>query len=66
MLTKTVFDIPISYNTANHNIKFCLSFGEGKEEEVCPDETERRNFSKNYDVEVFESGEGDEIGRAHV
>jgi hypothetical protein len=65
MLTKTVFDIPISYNTANHNIKFCLSFGEGKEEEVCPDETERRNFSKNYDVEVFESGEGDDYMKGY-
>jgi len=65
MLTKTVFDIPICYNTANHNIKFCLSFGEGKEEEVCPDETERRNFSKNYDVEVFESGEGDDYMKGY-
>lgn len=65
MLTNTISSLPISYNTANHNIKFCLSFGEGKEEDVCPDETERRNFSKNYDVEVFESGEGDDYMKGY-
>ncbi len=65
MLTNTVSNIPICYNTANHNIKFCLSFGEGKEEEDCKDETERKNFSTNYDVEVFETGEGDEYMKGY-
>ena len=65
MFTNTVSDIPISYNTANHNIEFCLSFGEGKEEEACEDETERKNFSRKYDVEVFETGEGDDYMKGY-
>ena len=61
MLTNTVSNIPICYNTANHDIKFCLTFGEGKEEDQSENETERKHFTKNYDVEVFESGgSGDE------
>ena len=56
MLTNTVSNIPICYNTANHDIKFSLSFGEGKEEDQSDNETERKHFTKNYDVEVFESG----------
>ena len=56
MLTNTVSNIPICYNTANHDIKFCLTFGEGKEEDQSENETERKHFTKNYDVEVFESG----------
>ena len=56
MLTNTVSNIPICYNTANHDIKFSLSFGEGKEEDQSENETERKHFTKNYDVEVFESG----------
>ena len=56
MLTNTVSNIPICYNTANHDIKFCLSFGEGKEEDQSENETERKHFTKNYDIEVFESG----------
>lgn len=56
MLTNTVSNIPICYNTANHDIKFCLTFGEGKEEDQSENETERKHFTNNYDVEVFESG----------
>ena len=56
MLTNTISNIPICYNTANHDIKFSLSFGEGKEEDQSENETERKHFTKNYDVEVFESG----------
>lgn len=71
MLTNTVSNIPICYNTANHDVKFSLSFGEGKEEEQSENETERKHFTKNYDVEVFESGvsgvsgEGDEYMKGY-
>lgn len=65
MLTNTVSNIPICYNTAEHDIKFCLSFGEGKEEDQSENETERKNFTKNYDVEVFESGEGDDYMKGY-
>ena len=59
MLTNTISNIPICYNTANHDVKFCLTFGEGKEEDQSENETERKHFTKNYDVEVFESGVSD-------
>jgi hypothetical protein len=65
MLTNTVSNIPICYNTAEHDIKFSLTFGEGKEEDQSENETERKNFTKNYDVEVFESGEGDEYMKGY-
>jgi hypothetical protein len=65
MLTSTVSNIPICYNTAEHDIKFSLTFGEGKEEDQSENETERKNFTKNYDVEVFESGEGDEYMKGY-
>lgn len=56
MLTRTDTNIAINYETAKHAVNFDISFGEGKDEE---DEKERKNFTKNYDVEVFESGEED-------
>jgi hypothetical protein len=68
MLTNTVSNIPICYNTAEHDIKFSLTFGEGKEEDQSENETERKNFTKNYDVEVFESGvsgEGDDYMKGY-
>jgi hypothetical protein len=65
MLTNTVSNIPICYNTAEHDIKFSLTFGEGKEDDESENETERKNFTKNYDVEVFESGEGDEYMKGY-
>lgn len=65
MLTSTVSNIPICYNTAEHDIKFSLTFGEGKEDDESENETERKNFTKNYDVEVFESGEGDDYMKGY-
>ena len=65
MLTNTVSNIPICYNTAEHDIKFSLTFGEGKEDDESENETERKHFTKNYDVEVFESGEGDEYMKGY-
>ena len=60
MLTSTVSNLPICYNTADHTIKFDIAFGEGKEDADEISEYERKNFTKNYDIEVFESGEGDD------
>ena len=59
MLTNTVSNIAINYETANHTINFDIMFGEGKEDTENISEYERKNFIKNYDIEVFESGEGD-------
>ena len=57
MLTSVISSIPVCYETAKHNVKFAISFGEGKDGEVYKIEKERKNFTKNYDVELFESGE---------
>jgi len=65
MLTNTVSSIPVCYETANHNVKFAISFGEGKDGEVYKIEKERKNFTKNYDVEVFESGTGDDYSKGY-
>ena len=59
MLTNTVYNIHVCYNTANHAIKFDIMFGEGKEDADEISEKERKNFTNNYDIEVFESGSGD-------
>lgn len=65
MLTSTVSNIAINYATANHDIKFDIMFGEGKEDANEISEKERKNFTKNYDVEVFESGEGDDYAKGY-
>lgn len=65
MLTSTVSTLPICYNTANHTIKFDIAFGEGKEDADDISEFERKNFTKNYDIEVFESGEGDDYMKGY-
>jgi len=65
MLTSTVSNIAINYQTANHDINFDITFGEGKEDAGGISETERKNFTKNYDVEVFESGEGDDYAKGY-
>jgi hypothetical protein len=62
MLTRTDTNIAINYVTAKHAVQFEISFGEGKDEE---DEKKRKQFTKNYDVEVFESGEGDEYAKGY-
>jgi hypothetical protein len=65
MLTSVISSIPVCYETANHNVKFDISFGEGKDGEVYKIEKERKNFTKNYDVELFESGEGDDYSKGY-
>lgn len=65
MHTNTITNIPICYNTAKHNIKFNISLGEGKDGDIFKNERERKNFSKNYDIEVFETGEGEEYMKGY-
>ena len=65
MHTSTVFSIPICYETANHKIKLTLSFGEGKDGDICKNEYERKKFNKSYEVEVFESGEGEDYAKGY-
>jgi len=55
MFSKTISSIPISYNTHSHNINFDLIFGEGKDGADCKNETDRKNFSTSYDIEVYEN-----------
>jgi hypothetical protein len=65
MLSKIENNISIDYTTANHNIKFDITFGEGKDGAIVKNEKERKNFSKKYDVEVFESGSGDDYMKGY-
>ena len=65
MLTSTVSNIAINYATANHDIKFDITFGEGKEDIDGISEKERKNFTTNYDIEVFETGEGDDYAKGY-
>ena len=65
MLTETVSTLPICYNTANHVIKFDITFGEGKEDAEEISEYERKNFTNNYNIEVFESGSGDDYMKGY-
>jgi hypothetical protein len=65
MFTSTVSNININYKTANHAIKFDIIFGEGREDTYGVSEKERKNFINNYDIEVFESGEGDNYAKGY-
>lgn len=65
MHTSTVSSIPICYETANHKVKLTLSFGEGKDGDICKNEYERKKFNKSYEVEVFESGEGEDYAKGY-
>jgi hypothetical protein len=65
MLTSVISTIPVCYESANHNVKFAISFGEGKDGDVFKIEKERKNFTENYDVEVFESGTGDDYAKGY-
>ena len=65
MFTNTVSTLPVCYNTANHAIKFDIIFGEGKEDADFISEKERKNFTNNYDIEVFESGTGDDYMKGY-
>ena len=65
MLTSTVSDIAINYVTANHAINFDITFGEGKEDADGISEKERKDFTDNYEIEVFESGEGDDYSKGY-
>jgi hypothetical protein len=65
MLTETVLTLPVCYNTANHAIKFDITFGEGKEDAKGISETERKNFTNNYNIEVFESGTGEDYMKGY-
>ena len=65
MYTSTVTSVPISYTTAEHSVNLSLTFGEGKDGDVFKNEEERKSFSKNYDIEVFESGEGEDYAKGY-
>ena len=65
MLVSTVTSVPIAYNTDNHNISFNLLFGEGKDSAIAKNETQRKHFLDAYDIEVYESGIGDEYMKGY-
>ena len=46
----------INYKTNNYDVKFNVSFGEGKDSLLILDEYERKNFKENYNIEVYEKG----------
>lgn len=51
--------ITVSYNTGDIDVNFDICFGEGKDSRECPDENERKNFTKNYPVEIFKNDDSD-------
>ena len=57
--------IPVKYTTGDYSVHLNLNFGEGKDSEVYKNETERRNFKDNYNIEVYESGEGDNYSKGY-
>ena len=59
MFSNNTETVKVAYNTNNYNVSLNLNFGEGKDSEICKNEKERKRFYENYNVEVFESGEGE-------
>lgn len=59
MFSNNTETVNVAYNTNNYNVSLNLNFGEGKDSEICKNEKERKRFYENYNVEVFESGEGE-------
>lgn len=58
MFSNNVTQIPVEYTTGDCNVKINIAFGEGKDSEHFT-ESERKRYTENYNIEVYESGEGD-------
>jgi hypothetical protein len=59
MFSTNATQIPVEYTTGDYSVRLNLNFGEGKDSEIYKNENERKRFTDNYTVEVYESGEGD-------
>ena len=65
MFSTNATQIPVQYTTGDYSVRLNLNFGEGKDSEVYKNETERKNFKDNYNIEVYESGEGDDYSKGY-
>ena len=65
MFSTNATQIPVEYTTGDYSVRLNLNFGEGKDSEVYKNETERKNFKDNYNIEVYESGEGDDYSKGY-
>lgn len=65
MFSTNATQIPVEYTTGDYSVRLNLSFGEGKDSEVYKNETDRKNFKDNYNIEVYESGEGDNYSKGY-
>jgi hypothetical protein len=57
MFKETVSQFPINYETNNHNVSFNVQFGKGKDSYLIENSKERTNYDKQYDIEIYESGD---------
>ena len=55
MFKKTVNAINIQYETNNNNVSFDLKFGKGIDSYIKKNAHERTQYSKNYNIEIYES-----------
>ena len=65
MFSTNATQIPVEYTTGDYIIHLNLNFGEGKDSEIYKNENERKRFTDNYNVEVYESGEGDNYTKGY-
>ena len=65
MFSTNATQIPVEYTTGDYNVNFNLNFGEGKDSEIYKNENERKRFTDNYTIEVYESGEGDNYTKGY-
>ena len=65
MFSTNATQIPVEYTTGDYSVRLNLNFGEGKDSEIYKNENDRKKFSDNYTVEVYESGEGDNYTKGY-
>src|SRR6056300_1074465 len=65
MFSTNATQIPVEYTTGDYSVRLNLNFGEGKDSEIYKNENERKRFTDNYTVEVYESGEGDNYTKGY-
>ena len=65
MFSYNASSIPINYVTGDYNISLNMTFGEGKDSEIVKNESERKNFKENYNIEVYEVFDGEDYKKGY-
>lgn len=60
MFSYNASSIPLNYVTGDYNISLNMTFGEGKDSEIVKNESDRKNFKENYNIEVYEVFDGED------